>query len=108
MKTPKILPWLARKHGVSEARAGELWADAVRYATDKTGWVGTSDYWQAAKNRLVELLQAEGPRACRPPLVQVVRAHNHLWLLPLLTWEETTLAAAAAWTARRDRWDERG
>ena len=56
MKTPKILPWLAKKHGVTEARAAELWADALCHATDKTGWVGTPAYWSAAMERLNELL----------------------------------------------------
>ena len=40
MKTPKLLPWYARKAGVSLERAEALWRKAVREATLETGWVG--------------------------------------------------------------------
>ena len=98
MKTPKILPWLARKHGVSEARATKLWADALRYATDKTGWVGNSDYWKVAMDRLLELLETEGARSCQPPLTSLVRIQTRLGILPLIAWHGTLLVASAAWT----------
>ena len=44
MKTPKLLPWQARKAGVSLERAEALWRKAVREATADTGWVGTSEF----------------------------------------------------------------
>lgn len=59
MKVPKMLPWLARKAGISEAHAEELWAEAIVCATVQTGWVGTSAYWKAAMDRLVELIDIE-------------------------------------------------
>ena len=59
MKTPKILPWLARKAGIPEDHAEELWAEAIVCATVQTGWVGTSEYWKAAVDRLVELIDLE-------------------------------------------------
>lgn len=96
MKTPKILPWLARKHGVSEARAAKLWASAVRYATTKTGWVGTPDYWKVAMDRLLELLEAESA-TCRPPLSYWVRIQSRLWLLPMMAGQRLALAASAPW-----------
>jgi len=61
MKAPKMLPWLARKAGVSEAHAEGLWAEAIVCATVRTGWVGTSEYWKAAVDRLVELIELESP-----------------------------------------------
>jgi hypothetical protein len=54
-----MLPWLARKAGISEAHAEELWAEAVICATVQTGWVGTAQYWKAAVDRLVELMELE-------------------------------------------------
>jgi hypothetical protein len=98
VKTPKILPWLARKHGVSEARATKLWADSVRYATDKTGWVGTSDYWKAAMDRLIELLEAEAGRSCQPPLSTLVRIQTRLGILPLIAWHGVLLVGSASWS----------
>ena len=59
MKTTKILPWIARKAGVPQARAEQLWAEAIRYATDHTGWVGTSEYWEAALDRWMSLIEDE-------------------------------------------------
>lgn len=59
MKTPKILPWLARKAGISDTRAEALWAAAIVCATERTGWVGTSEYWKAAVDRLIELIELE-------------------------------------------------
>lgn len=59
MRTPKVLPWLARKAGVSDTRAADLWFDAIRYATDVTGWVGTPEYWRVANERWLELLDTE-------------------------------------------------
>jgi hypothetical protein len=96
MKTPKILPWLARKHGVSEARAGKLWASALRYATDKTGWVGTSEYWKVAMDRFLELLEAE-VSPCQPPISAWVRIQSRLWLLPVIAGHGLTLIASQFW-----------
>lgn len=59
MKAPKMLPWLARKAGISDTRAEALWAEAIVCATERTGWVGTSEYWQAAVDRLLELIELE-------------------------------------------------
>ena len=59
MKTTKILPWIARKAGVPQARAEQLWAEAIRYATEQTGWVGTSEYWEAALDRWMSLIEEE-------------------------------------------------
>lgn len=59
MKVPKMLPWLARKAGISDTHAEALWAEAIVFATVQTEWVGTSDYWKAAADRLVELIELE-------------------------------------------------
>ncbi len=31
-KTPKLLPWLAKKAGITEARSVRLWHDSERWA----------------------------------------------------------------------------
>jgi hypothetical protein len=98
MKTPKILPWLARRHGVSEERAEFLWAEAIRHATAKTGWVGTPEYWKAAMDRLTVLLEREARTACRPPLAPIVRSQTRLAMLPLIAWQGIALALTVALT----------
>lgn len=65
MKPPKILPWIARQAGVPEARAEELWAEAIRHATERTAWVGTSDYWKAALGRWMVLIEDKIPVAVK-------------------------------------------
>ena len=90
MKAPKMLPWLARKAGISDDHVEQLWAEAVVCATEQTGWVGTSEYWKAAVDRVVELIELEsqslrkitieresvGLPARRPSAVMVGRNQN--------------------------------
>lgn len=83
-KTPKLLPWLAKSAGIPLDRAEELWADAIRYATLKTGWVETPEYWKVAHDRLLKLVEAEA-LACHPPEVTPwVMINARLGSLPLI------------------------
>lgn len=59
MRTPMLLPWLASRAGVSEARAEILWREAMLRAEEKTGERETSCYWGAALATLQELLVLE-------------------------------------------------
>ena len=68
MKAPKMLPWLARKAGISDTRAEALWAEAIVYATVRTGWVGTSEYWETAMDRLIELIECESQAPRKIPI----------------------------------------
>ena len=61
-KTPKILPWLAKKAGISESRTATLWHDAERWAARRAP-TGSSQYFKLAVDRLVELVLAESLRA---------------------------------------------
>jgi hypothetical protein len=60
-KTPKLLPWLAKKAGISERRAATLWRDAERWAACRAT-AGSSAYHQLAVDRLLELAAAESLR----------------------------------------------
>lgn len=88
MNAPMYLPWLARKAGISDEQALELWHEALRHATDTTGWVGGPEYWAAAHDRLLELTDAERQRRLAPRLVRMVRTQNHLAQLPLQALED--------------------
>jgi len=59
MRTPMLLPWLASRARVSEARAEILWREAMRRAEETTSERGTSCYWGAALATLQELLALE-------------------------------------------------
>lgn len=97
MKSPKILPWLAKRAGVPEPRAQALWAEAVRHATDATGWVGTSEYWRVARERFAELLEAESSSLCEPRLQPMLRIQARAGRAPLLAVETVWLAFARSW-----------
>lgn len=97
MKTPKMLPWVARKARISEARAEALWAEAIRHATAQTGWVGTPEYLRIAKERWNELVHAEAAaeRAAVSPLVS---AQTKFALLPLIMWQGYSVIVGSAWS----------
>lgn len=97
MKLPKMLPWLARRAGVSDERAAELWAEAIRHATLKTGWVGTPEYWRVAVDRVVELLDAESRALNARGFSRLLRAQVRLWLAPALIAQALGLIAYRVW-----------
>jgi hypothetical protein len=96
MNTPKLLPWYARKAGVSEERATELWRDAVRQATNDTGWVGNSEYYGAAMSTFQQLLEQERQHAYQSNVVPLIRSQVRLMQLPL-TAMEAMLEASSHW-----------
>ncbi len=97
MKSPKNLPWHARKAGVPVERAEALWRKAVREATADIGWVGTSEFWGAAEARFLELLEEEQNTLCTPHVETFVRSQHRMGLMPLLAAEEMFTALAANW-----------
>jgi hypothetical protein len=96
-KTPKLLPWYARKAGVSIERATVLWHKAVREATAETGWVGTSEYWGEATSSFLRLLEEERDSFCAPHVTPFVRTQNRIWRLPLTAMEDMFAAFSANW-----------
>jgi hypothetical protein len=57
----KLLPWLARRHGVPLERADALWRQAVALADFKHGAsTRSSDYWAYAMRTLLRLLRCDG------------------------------------------------
>ena len=86
-RTPKLLPWFARKAGVSEERAATLWRKAIRQATADTGWVGNTEYWGEAMSNFLTLLEKERCTLCSPQVTPLIRTHHRFWALPLVTLE---------------------
>jgi len=97
MKTPKLLPWYARKAGVSIERATVLWHKAVRQATAETGWVGNAEYWGEAMSGFLRLLGEERDSFCAPRVTPLVRTQNRIWRLPLTAMEDVFSAFSANW-----------
>jgi hypothetical protein len=59
MNAPMILPWLARKWSVSEARTLALWNEACFDADHVVGETRNSAYWNHARARWIDLLDQE-------------------------------------------------
>lgn len=97
MKTPKLLPWYARKAGISIERATELWHAALREATDRTGWVGNAEYWGEAMNTLQRLLDEERYTLCEPRVTSFVRTQARLWRLSLTAMEDMITSITTNW-----------
>jgi histidine ammonia-lyase len=64
MQKLKLLPWLARRQGVSLERAEELWRQAIALADFAHGTnarsTQASDYWAYAMRTLLMLLRCDG------------------------------------------------
>ena len=97
MKTPKLLPWYARKAGISTERAEVLWSKAVRIATAETGWVGNAEYWGACMDAFKALIEQERNTLCAPQVVSFVRSHNRMWRLPLIALEDMFTVFHTSW-----------
>lgn len=100
MKTPKLLPWYARKAGVSLDRADELWREAVRGATERTSWIGNPEYWGEAMYGFIDQLEHERERDAaryRSDVSSLVHSQSGLWKLPLTVMEGFFNSASAHW-----------
>lgn len=95
---PMILPWLARKAGISDRRAEVLWRAAQRHAASRRP-AATPEYWQMAMDRLLELVAAEALRAdaasfgWRP----WSRLQARAWELPVALLDCLALGSARGW-----------
>ncbi len=97
--SPKILPWLACKAGISERRAEILWHAAQRHAAHVTGEAETSAFWAAAMDRLLELVAAERLREDAASLGwrRWARLNQHFWQAPLTVLDALTLNSQRGW-----------
>ena len=76
MNAPKILPWIARKAGISDELALKLWRRAVSEAEYLTGKTEGSAYWGLAVDRFLSIVEDE---------VGNVQSYN-LTPAPQLSW----------------------
>lgn len=82
--TPKLLPWLARRAGLDEARAGELWRQAL----------AESGEGEAAMAAFRRLLDREAPMDARNALAPWLDIQDRLWrATPLLLADSLVRAA---------------
>ena len=61
MQKLKLLPWLARRQGVSIERGEELWRQSIALADFEYGTSAhSSDYWAYAMRTLLKLMRCDG------------------------------------------------
>jgi len=94
-----ILPWLARKAGISDRRAEILWHAAQRYAALHSGETDTSAYWKMSMDRLLELIAAEALRedAASFGWRSWSRLQAHALTAPLALFDTVALSMARGW-----------
>ena len=92
-RPPKILPWLAKKAGISGHRAEILWHASQRYAALHTGETATPAYWKTSMDRLLELIAAETLRedAASFGLRYWARLNASLWQAPVVLLDAASL-----------------
>lgn len=59
MKAPMILPWVAKRAGISEELALKLWRRAASEAEYLVGRADGSEYWGLALERFISLAEDE-------------------------------------------------
>lgn len=97
-KSPKLLPWLAKKAHIGNHRAEVLWQEACRYAAHRSE-PDSPAYFKLSIDRLLELVAAESLRedaasfGWRP----WVRAQNRLLGATMQLMENASLVANRSW-----------
>ncbi|MBN8474596.1 hypothetical protein [Sulfuritalea sp.] len=97
-KTPKLLPWLAKKAGISDARAATLWHDAERWAA-RQATHGSATYFKLAVDRLMELVAAESLRqdAASFGWRRWARTQARFWAVSMQAMHEASALSARGW-----------
>jgi hypothetical protein len=76
MNPPKILPWIARKAGISDELALKLWRRALSEAEYLTGKAEGTEYWGLCIKRFLSIVDEEAGTSLE----------NRLTPAPRLSW----------------------
>lgn len=102
MNSPKLLPWYARKFGVSIDRANELWREAVGAATENAGQVDKTEYSGDAMHGLIDLLEHERDAARHSlDMCSLVSRQPCLWKMPMALIGDFFNGASDHWQHQR-------
>lgn len=95
VKAPKILPWIARKAGISDELALKLWRRAISEAEYMTGKAEGSEYWGLAVKRFLDIVEDETGDAPQYGLIPAPRVswmwrhQSRMSLLSMMAAENT-------------------
>jgi hypothetical protein len=82
MKAPKILPWIARKAGISDELALKLWRRALSESEYLCGKAEGSEYWGLCVERFLSIVENE---VGSPPTYSLTPAPRLSWM-----WQHQT------------------
>ncbi len=103
MNPPKILPWIARKAGISDELALKLWRRAVSEAEYLTGQTEGAEYWGLAVERFLDIVEDEAqssisnPLQPAPQLSWMWRHQTRMSLLSLMAAQNTYRFWQSTW-----------
>ncbi|MEY4591616.1 MAG: hypothetical protein RIR18_511 [Pseudomonadota bacterium] len=100
---PKILPWVAKKSGISDELATKLWRRASGETVGLLGRAETSELHKRSVERFLDLVQEEAviaPGAVVTPadFAWVLRYQSRMTFLSLLAVENTSRAFRNSWS----------
>ena len=104
LKAPKILPWIARKAGISDELALKLWRRAISEAEFLTGKADGPEYWGLAVERFLSIVEDEVGTTPEYTLTQAPRLSwmwHHQTRMSLLS----LMAAQNAYRFWQNTWD---
>ncbi|MBA4092859.1 MAG: hypothetical protein C0489_02110 [Candidatus Accumulibacter sp.] len=104
MKAPKILPWIARKAGISDELALKLWRRAAGEAEELVGCCTSSDYYRLAMERFVDLADAES-ETCEAPQTLCHPRVSWLWRHQSRMSQLSLIAAQNTYRLWQSNWD---
>lgn len=103
MNAPKILPWIAKRAGISDELALKLWRRALSEAEYLTGQSTGSEYWGLTIERFLTLVEDEvgGPPTYNltpaPRLSWMFHHQTRISLLSLIAAQNTYRVWQSAW-----------
>jgi hypothetical protein len=105
MNAPKILPWIAKKAGISEQLALKLWRRALSEAEHLSGKATGSEYWGLCVERFLSLVENE---VGAPPVYNLTPAPRLSWMFHHQSRISLLSLIAAQNTYRfwQDKWQE--
>ena len=104
MKSPKILPWIAKKAGISEELALKIWRRALSEAEYLTGKAEGSEYWGLTVERFLSLIEDEvgtSPAYTLKPAPRLSWMFHHQTRMSLLS----LMAAQNAYRFWQNTWE---
>lgn len=103
MNAPKILPWIARKAGISDELALKLWRRALSETEYLTGGSEGSDYWKMVIERFLHIVEDESGCAPQNSIIPgpqtswLWRHQTRMSLLSLMAAQNTYRFWEATW-----------